>query len=76
MTEPIQITTGIPVPPGRSRNHCGMGRMRTALSTMQVGDSFLWESDNRHPYGAAKSVGVKITTRKENGGGWRVWRIA
>lgn len=71
---PIPIDHNIPVPP-RSIAGSAMSRMREALSGMKPGDSFIWTADNKHPFKAAKQVGCRITTKKLNGNGWRVWRI-
>jgi len=71
---PILIDHNIPVP-ARGVAGSAMSRMREALSGMEVGDSFLWSRDNKHPYKAAKQLGCRITTQKVNGNGWRIWRI-
>lgn len=53
-----------------------MRQLYEALLSLPVGGSFLFERNNKKPYDAAKRAGVKIRTRKEDGLGWRITRIA
>jgi hypothetical protein len=69
----IKIETGIPPPP-KYRANSGLHLMREAIKNLKPGESFLWPSVS-HPYFAASQVGAKITCRKDEKGGWRVWRI-
>lgn len=70
----IVIESGIPIP---SRHHGIMNDMRQVLAKMNPGDSFIVTKDNKHVYQAAKSAGVKITTRQiGDGTGWRVWKVS
>jgi hypothetical protein len=39
-----------------------------------LGQSFVWNSNYQSLYRAANEAGVKITIRKLEQGGWRVWR--
>jgi len=52
-----------------------LAALRTALKAMKAGDSFVWEC-NKAPFDAARQLKMKITTRKVNGEGYRVWRVA
>lgn len=70
----IPIESGIPIPKGYGWGHSY--RLRTVLIRMKIGDSFMWEVDNRHVYEIAKELGVRIKTRKLASGGWRVWRVS
>lgn len=63
------------MPAGRFAIDGKLAALRNALGAMKVGDSFLWES-NRVLFEAAKQLNMKITTRKVNGHGYRVWRVA
>lgn len=67
----ISVETGIPMPIGRGGK---LSAIRSALQAMKPGDSFIWE-DHKAPYDAAKQLNIKITTRKVNGEGYRVWRV-
>ena len=50
-------------------------RLRQTLRQMKPGDSFLDSVESNCTYRIAKQEGMRITTRKVNGLGWRVWRI-
>lgn len=65
----IQIEQSIPIP-ARSRHPLG-----AALGTMEIGESFLMD---KQPNGASLAYHKprKFMTRKVEGGGYRVWRIA
>lgn len=66
------IEKDVPIPP----KHARAQGVAATLSRMQKGDSFLLDSEDacRHAHGVAKRNGMKITTRKVEGG-WRVWKI-
>ena len=52
-------------------------KLRETLRAMAVGDSFLYDADTvTHVYNEAKRLGMKIQSRKQIKGGWRVWRKA
>lgn len=74
MTAEIKIEKGVPIPVGHCWRHGGMFKLRAALRSMKVGDSFLWDN-NRHPYLAAIQTRTRIRTSKESGVGFRVWRV-
>lgn len=70
----IKIDKDHLMPVGRFREGGSeQAEMRRAFWTMDIGDSFYWPKDNTHPYLAAKQVGAKITCRKQDKGGWRIW---
>lgn len=71
----IQIESGIEMPPGRMAVNGKLAALRNAMQAMKPGDSFMWEC-NKAPYDAARQLKLKISTRKINGEGWRVWRVA
>ena len=72
-----KIEQGIPIPP---RGSCLRGKTSHFLSTFTVGDSALLRDYTRRQsldlYHAAKRLKIKITVRKLNGTGFRVWRTA
>lgn len=72
--EEIKITSDIPIPPGRFALDGTLHKLRTVFATMQIGDSFLWPT-SKPLFDAARQTKVKITTRKINGAGIRVWRV-
>jgi len=72
--EALKIEADIPIPDGKTRDgNTDMGLLRSAFRVMAVGNSFFWPKTCTHPYLAAKQVGVKITCRKQDKGGWRIW---
>lgn len=71
----IQVESGIEMPPGRMAVNGKLAALRNALAAMKPGDSFMWEC-NKAPFDAARQLNVKISTRKINGEGYRVWRVA
>ena len=73
---PIEIQSDAPIPPGRYRTSGLMADLRTAISSMRIGQSFVFLRDNRRPYLAALQIGCKVKTRKLPDGGWRVWKVA
>ena len=75
MTTAIKVDSGIPMPKRRFALGGNLTAVRGALEGMKVGDSFMWGS-NKCAFLAAKQLGVKITTRKVDGEGYRVWRKA
>jgi len=75
MNARIKIERGVPVPERRFHTTGNLCALRNAMKNMAPGDSFLW-GDNKSAYDAANQIGVKIKTRKSNGDGYRVWRIA
>lgn len=74
MKHEIKIETGIPIPFGNYRSDSNLGQLRGALQKMKAGDSFIWPN-NKLLFDAARLSGTKIKTRKENGSGYRVWRV-
>ena len=67
------VQTGTPVP---ERSESLRGIERRTLATMKKGDSFLMSKRYlTNCYRAATSLGIKVTTRKIDGEGIRVWRI-
>lgn len=71
----IQIESGVPLPPrnGYLGYRC---QLRKAIEACNVGDSFLMDNYNkvRCAYTLAKYAGMKVATRKQEQGGWRIWR--
>jgi hypothetical protein len=71
---PLKIETNIPLPQENLATH-GIGfELRSALARMSPGDSFVFR-ENRSPFRAAQQIGARITTRKLDGQGYRVWLI-
>ena len=65
----------VPLPKGHTSVEGRQAELRAAYSQMVPGDSFVFQfPDITHAYTAAKSIGVRITTRKLEQGGFRVWR--
>ena len=70
----LTIDHHIPLPKGHAATQGRQAELRDAYSRMVPGDSFLFPHAITHAYTAAKQVGVRITTRKLEKGGFRVWR--
>ncbi len=70
----LTIHRNIPIP--RKQVYSGESHaLRRAISGIDIGCSFDWHGTHiHHAYRTAKEVGRKITTRKLEEGGWRVWR--
>jgi len=64
------IETGIPIPASKA------GRPKTSpIYKMNIGDSFTTTKIGRiNAYACAKRNGVKITSRKQENGTFRIWR--
>lgn len=75
MKTPPKIESGVALP-GRGHEAVtgNLYLLRQAFLKMKTGDSFLWPNIS-NPYRAAKQVGCKITTRKINGEGHRIWLV-
>lgn len=71
MTWPPKIMTGVPVPKDR-----GFGR-HSFLRDLSVGDSFVVSEIAQRDMVLRfqKTYGIKLTTRKIDGGGYRIWRV-
>ena len=71
----MNIESGIPTPAPGSRR--GQGRHREALEAMKVGDSILFQAENKaHSFRyAGFHFGYRMSMRKCEDG-WRVWRIS
>ena len=69
----VKIQAGIPIPP---RSDC-LQKWGPFLLSMSAGESFLVTESRQVNLllTQAKRRGVRITTRKINGEGWRVWRL-
>lgn len=72
----VKIDQGIPIP----NAGCGHGRKRYPWDKMEVGDSFLHESEKPSSVSgqasmAGSRLGFKFSTRKTEEG-YRVWRVA
>ena len=76
MPTKIQIERGIEMPEGRHALDGALADLRKALLKMKPGESFKWALHYKAPYDAAKQLKIKIATRKINGEGYRVWRVA
>lgn len=64
----VKIESGIPVP----RKQPKRSPLDAIFAAMRPGDSFVWKNANT-PLMYAKRMGIRITTRKLNGDGYRVW---
>jgi len=63
-----KIERGIPIP----KRNASFSKFGPIFAAMKPGDSFVWPNASA-PLTYAKRYGLKITTRKLNGGGFRVW---
>lgn len=71
----LVIDHHVPLPKGHASIEGRQAQLRATYISMVPGDSFVYtDSAITHVYTAAKSIGVKITTRKLETGGFRVWR--
>lgn len=73
---PFKIETGVPLPAENRRSEefvSGLKKLKKAKGSKED-ESFVWD-DNNVIYRIALRYGFKIRTRKENGTGYRVWRI-
>jgi hypothetical protein len=53
-----------------------LGQIRVALAGMQSGDSLMMPKEPKNrAYNAARKIGVRFTTRKENGIGWKITKL-
>lgn len=70
----IKIESDIPIMPRRIPN----SKYREAyelMVKMECGQSFIWH-ENTSIYRVAKVLGISVKTRKLDGTGYRVWRVA
>ena len=69
----ITIERNVPIP----RRYKSRNEYPTILGSMKVGESFVLETDSQRQgfLSAAKRYGFSITSRKIDGGGYRVWRV-
>lgn len=67
----FKIEKQVPLIPKQS---CKLSQTSREMMKMLPGDSFLWHENNAI-YRQAEAAGIKITTRKINGQGYRVWRV-
>lgn len=77
VTSPTKICSGIPCPTGRQNPDTVFGRLRVDISRLKPGSDqyFDWNGVWQNEiYRAAKETGARITTRKLDNGGWRIWR--
>jgi hypothetical protein len=72
-TPAIKIEKGIPISP-KHHPDSECDALREAISRMKPNESFLYPS-NKPLYRVAASLGITIVTRKQNGTGYRVWRM-
>lgn len=71
----IVIDKHVPLPKGHASTQGRMAQLREVYGRMAPGHSFVYDHANvTHAYLAAKQLGVKITSRKLEKGGFRVWR--
>ena len=66
---PLKIDKGIPVP-----DTSLAAEIRRALRTMKPGDSFVLCRCNE-VYRHAKQMKVSVRARKQEQGGYRIWRV-
>lgn len=68
------IEKNVPIPEHTIYNKDGMANV---MRKMKVGDSFeCSESERNSAHTTARYVGIKIITRRQMDGTYRVWRIA
>ena len=70
-TTEIKIEKGIPLPKAKGGRP---GTVIVLLRTLKVGDSFVWP--RREIDKSAHLCGIKIATRAQPDGTFRIWRIA
>lgn len=70
----ITIDKNIPLPRGHMMTEGRMAQLRSIYTQMVPGDSFICPFPLTHAFLAAKQCGIKITSRKLEKGGFRVWR--
>ena len=68
----ITIEDNIPIPPRGLR-----GPVREAANAMLPGQSFVLNDENQKNalLSRARADGMRLTSRKLEKGGWRIWRI-
>lgn len=66
------IETGVPIPKGYQYGDQHL--LRETMRAMNIGESFIFQNQSA-AINASKSVGIKITTRKISGEGFRIWRL-
>lgn len=66
----VNIEKGIPMPKGK----LSYSSQSVAMSTMEIGDSFIWEASLPNISNCAKRAGIKVTCRKQLDGSYRIWR--
>ena len=71
---PILIRRGVKLPP-RWKQSGFAHEIRTVLTMMNVGDSFVLPERRKQIYRIANDLGVRIKTQKLNGSGYGVERI-
>ncbi len=71
----MKFETGIPIPP---KSESRKTETKLTLEGMKVNQSFVAEDETtRTRYlQMAKRLGVKVTSRKVDGKGYRIWRTA
>lgn len=71
MDNEYKIEKGVPIPaPGRA-----VATIVEVVRSMEIGDSFVANHPPTTFYGAAKYNNMKVSVRKLEGGGFRIWRI-
>ena len=73
----MRIESGIPIPSSRHTNPA-INELRDTFKKMKVGQSVVvdWLKENAQIYHTARDVGARVSIRKVDGQGWRVWRVA
>jgi hypothetical protein len=69
----VELRGDRPMPAGDPRLKPENARLQIVLAGLKPGKSFDWPTQ-REPYRAAHRLGIRIKTKKQNGGGFIVWR--
>ena len=70
------IERGYPIPIGKFTGD--RQKLAVTMITMELGESFLWDGPRcarETLTRISRKLGIEITWRKEDGAGYRIWRI-
>ena len=74
MAKSFTIDHGIKCPPRGGFSE--MQALREAIGSLKPDDSFVYDGNwKAHPYRAARQLGLKIVSRRDEKGGVRIWRV-
>ncbi len=73
MNEQIKIDKNVPLP----EHGTAQTGVSIAMRTMKIGDSFIYKANGNHPgnfHALARMNRIKVITRKQPDGSYRIWR--